>query len=102
MPVIATGKQRNNPNRRAGGLRPRRMRRLRGLMPRLANAALRTGQQLPQRGAQPRQGPSAMAQGVLDAGAQLAKGLVILGDQEEWVVTEAAAPAFLLDNDAVT
>src|SRR5262245_18295697 len=52
-------------------------------------------------GSQFRQCPAAVAQSVLDPGAQLAERPVILRDQKERVVAEAARAAQLLDDHSV-
>ena len=56
-------------------------------------AALRQVASRRRMGRRLRQGPAAMAEDVLDTRAELAEGLVILGDQEEGIVTKPAAAA---------
>src|SRR5262249_53718059 len=62
----------------------------------------RSGEEGADGGPQLGEGAGAVAQRVLDAGAQLAERLVVLGDEEERVVAEAAAAARLAGDDAVT
>src|SRR5262245_48179736 len=42
-----------------------------------------------------------MAQSVLDAGTELTKGAMVLGDKKEWIVAEAAGAPVIADDDAV-
>src|SRR5438309_720130 len=58
-------------------------------------------QELAQGGPQPGQGATAVAQGVLHAGTEFAEGPVVLRDQEQRVVAEAARPARRPQDDAV-
>src|SRR5262249_24614664 len=53
-----------------------------------------------QRGPEPGEGAGAMAELVLDQGAELAEGPVIFGDQEQGVVAEATGAAGLVGDAA--
>src|SRR5205807_170789 len=56
----------------------------------------------PQHGTQLRECSGPMAQCVLHARAQLAESAMVFGNEEQWIVAEAAAAARFTNDDAVT